>query len=71
MVSMWFKHEANLLVMIDLLNVMKEEGGDLAANYTREGEGHTDDDWFIDNDVVSKMCADFHNVLFETVVKWR
>ena len=44
-------------------------GGDLAAKYTREGEGHADEGWFIDNDVVSKICTDFNNVLFETVGK--
>ena len=30
MVSMWFKHEANLTVMVDLLKVMKEELGTAA-----------------------------------------
>ena len=44
-------------------------GGDLAAKYTREGEGLADEGWFIDKDVVSKICKDFNDVLFETVVK--
>ena len=30
MVSMWFKHEANLIVMVELLKVMKEELGTAA-----------------------------------------
>ena len=119
MVSMWFKHEANLMVRIDLLKVVKEEldkaaceingqrvkarlevslqrrpltkaqamffngfkevdgdeskvrsfrgklrisffvGGDLAAKHTREGEGHADEGWFTDQDVVSNICTDF------------
>ena len=119
MVSMLFKHEANLIVMMDLLKVMKEEldkaaydmngqrvkarlevipqrraltkaqamffnglkevdgdeskvrsfygklqtsffvEGDLAAKYTREGEGPADEGWFIDKDVVSNICTDF------------
>ena len=44
-------------------------GGELAANFTREGEGHANEGWFIDKDVVSKICKDFNDVLFETVVK--
>ena len=31
MVSIWFKHEANLIVMVDLLKVMKEELGTAAC----------------------------------------
>ena len=36
----------------------------LAANYTREGEGHANEGWQINKDVVSKVCTDFDDVLF-------
>ena len=39
----------------------------LAATYTREG--HANEGWQIDKDVVSKICTDFDDILFETVVK--
>ena len=44
-------------------------GGGVAAEYTREGEGHADEGWCIDKEVVSKTCTVFDDVLFETVVK--
>ena len=39
-------------------------GGALAAKYARDGEGHADESWFIDEDVVSKTCRDFNDNLF-------
>ena len=41
----------------------------LAATDTREKEGHANEGWQIDEDVVSKICTDFDDTLFETVVK--
>ena len=38
--------------------------GELAAKYPREGEGHANEGWFIDKDVVSET-----DILLETVVK--
>ena len=36
---------------------------------TRESEGHADEGWQINKEVVLKFCADFADILFETVVK--
>ena len=44
-------------------------GWKLAAEYTREGEGHADEGWFIQKHVVSKICTALNDVLFEMVVK--
>ena len=46
-----------------------QEQRQLAATYTREGEGHANEGWQIDKDMVSKICADFDDILFETVVE--
>ena len=34
-------------------------GRDVAAKYTREGEGHAEEAWVIDMKVVSTTCTDF------------
>ena len=44
-------------------------GRDVAAKYTREGEGHADEDRVINNPVMSAICTDFNDALFETMVK--
>ena len=41
----------------------------LAAKYTREGEGHADEAGQINKEVVWKVCTDFDDILLETVVK--
>ena len=43
--------------------------GELAAKHTGEGEGHANEGWFIDKYVVLRICTDFNDVFFETVVK--
>ena len=74
MVSVWLKHETNLMAMIDFLKMMKEELGKAAhvinslQPHTRGGEGHATEGWQIEKDVVSKICSDFHD-FFATVVK--
>ena len=44
-------------------------GRDIAAKFALEGQGHADEGWFIGKNVVSKICTDFNDVLFRTVVK--
>ena len=44
-------------------------GRDVAAKYTRAGEGRTEEGWIINIPVMSAICADFNDALFETVVK--
>ena len=41
----------------------------MAAKDTRDGEGHADEGWQINKEVVSKVCSGFGSILFETVVK--
>ena len=36
----------------------------LAAKHTRENEGHADEGWQINEEVVSNVCTDFDDVLF-------
>ena len=47
-----------------------QEQRQLAATDTREKEGHANEGWQIDKDVVSKVCTDFDDILFETDVKF-
>ena len=44
-------------------------GRDVAAKYTHEGDGHAEEGWAIDMNVVSTICTDFSHALFETMVK--
>ena len=44
-------------------------GKEVAATYTREGEGHAEEGWIITLQVVSAICTDFGDALFETMVK--
>ena len=44
-------------------------GGGLAAKKTHARAKVTSEGWSLDTNVVSKMCTDFNDVLFETVVK--
>ena len=37
--------------------------------YTREGEGRAEEGWVINLPVVSSICSDFSDTLFETIVK--
>ena len=54
-------------------NVLAEVGlqrqRSLAVKYTHEGEGHANEGMQIEKDVVSKICTDFDDIHFETVVK--
>ena len=43
-------------------------GRDIAPKYTREGEGHAEEGWVIDVQVVSTICTDFNDALCETLV---
>ena len=36
----------------------------VAAKYRREGEGHSNECWQINKDVVSEVCTDFDDILF-------
>ena len=51
------------------LQISFSVGGDIPAKYTHECEGHAEEGWFIDMHVVSTMCTDFKDALFETMVK--
>ena len=46
-----------------------QEQSQLAAKYTLEGGGHANEGWQIYQDVVSMVCTDFDDILFETVLK--
>ena len=46
---------------------LQEQRG-VAAKYTREAESHANEGWQIEKDVVSKICTDFDDILFATVV---
>ena len=41
----------------------------LAVKYTREGEGHANEVWQINPEVVTKVCTNFNAPLFETLLK--
>ena len=44
-------------------------GKDIAARYTRKGEGRAEEGWVINHPVVSAICTDFSDTLFETILK--
>ena len=58
----------NLLISF-LADVGPQGQRQLAAKYTREGEGHAKEGWHITSEVVSKVCTDLDDILFETVVR--
>ena len=39
-------------------------GGDVAAKYTREGEGLAEEGWVINSTVVSTICTAFSDAFF-------
>ena len=44
-------------------------GRDVAAKFTREGEGRAEEGGIINIPVVSAICTDFNDALFKTMVK--
>ena len=42
---------------------------DVVAKYTREGKGHAEGGWDITHPVVSAICTEFSDALFEATVK--
>ena len=57
--------ESKIIVVYGKLQISFRVGGDVAAKYTREGEGLTEEGWVINFPVVSAICTEFSDVLFE------
>ena len=54
---------------LSLLKWDHKDRGSWQPSATREGEGHANERWQINKDVLSKVCTEFDDILFEKVVK--
>ena len=61
--------ESKVWTIHDILQICIFVVKDVAAKYTREGEGHKEEGWVIDLPVVSAFCTDFSDTLFETMAE--
>ena len=61
--------ESKVSTLYGKLQISFHVGRDVAAPNTREFEGRAEEGWIINFPVVSAICTDFNDALFETMVK--
>ena len=63
------RDESEITVVYGKLQISFFVGGTMAAKFTPEGEGLADQGWIIKPAVISAICLEFSEALFEAMVR--